>query len=149
MMNGDEVPQREEALLYDQSEGITTRKRKKSLIAGALLIIAGCLSILTWISLATIDVTFIENILTTVPDTTSFPLTPEALKDMFIICGTIGFFLSLITILGGVMAIRKQWWGIAVAGAIIGLFTIGPIFLSSILSLVSLILLITSKSEFL
>ena len=70
------------------------------------------------------------------------------IKDIFVICGSVSFFLSIFTILGGIMAFKKQMWGLALTGGILGLFTIGPLFVSSILSLIGIILVFISKKEF-
>ena len=127
-------------------------KSSKPLIAGIFLIIAGSLSILMWLSLAAIDVSFIETFIlpelgSMAPEYESIVLSAEAIKELFVICGTVGFFLSVFAILGGIMSVRRRMWGFALAGAILGLFTIG-FFASSILSLIALILLVMSKKEF-
>jgi hypothetical protein len=81
-------------------------------------------------------------------DYDTFSLSAESIKDLFIICGTIGFFLSVFSILGGIMSIRKRMWGLALAGGILGLFTIGPIFISSFMSLIAIVLIALSRREF-
>ena len=126
-------------------------KSSKPAIAGIMLMIVGGLSILMWLSLAAMDVSFIKNII--MPEIESMApeyktMSAEMIKQFFVICGTIGFFLSVFAILGGIMSIRRRMWGIALAGGILGLFTIGPIFLSSILALIAIILIATSKKEF-
>ena len=123
------------------------------IIAGILLIISGVLSVVMWMGLASMDVSLIGS--TILPEFESISseygsiaFSEESIKELFVICGSIGFFLSIITILGGIMSIKKQMWGVALAGGILGLFTIGPLFSSSILSLIGLILIIISKNEF-
>jgi len=128
-------------------------KNSKPLIAGILLMIAGGLSILMWLSLAAIDVPFIETFImpeleSMPPEYESFALSAEFIKELFVVCGTVGFFLSIFTILGGIMSVRRQLWGLVLAGGILGLFTIGPVFISSILSLIAIILVATSRNEF-
>ena len=70
------------------------------------------------------------------------------IKELFVICGTVGFFLSVFAILGGIMSVRRQLWGLVLAGGILGLFTIGPVFISSVLSLIAIILVAISRKEF-
>jgi len=130
-----------------------SNKSSKPLITGILLIIAGGLSILMWLSLAAIDVSFIESFImpelgSMPPEYESIALSADMIKELFVICGTIGFFLSVFAILGGIMSLRRQLWGLVLAGGILGLFTIGPVFISSILSLVAIILVATSRKEF-
>ena len=125
----------------------------KSFIAGLLLIIAGFISVIMWIGLATIDIPFIESFI--LPEFQSVSnqytlgdLTSDSIKELLIICGSIGFFFSIFTILGGIMSIKKQMWKLSMLGGIFGILSIGPLFLSSILSTIGFILLIISKKEF-
>jgi len=117
------------------------------------LMIAGCLSIPMWLSLAAIDVSFIESFImpelgSMAPEYESIALSADMIKELFVICGTVGFFLSVFAILGGIMSVRRQLWGLVLAGGILGLFTIGPVFISSILSLIAIILVAISRKEF-
>jgi hypothetical protein len=67
----------------------------------------------------------------------------------FAICGVTEFILAIFTILGGIVALKRKMKTIALIGGILGVFSIGPIFfISSILSLVGLIFIVTSKNEF-
>ncbi|MCK4348930.1 MAG: hypothetical protein KAW47_09970 [Thermoplasmatales archaeon] len=131
----------------------SSNKISKPLIAGILMIIAGALSVLMWVGLASMNVSLIET--TIMPEFESISseygsmtFSAESIKDLFVICGSVGFFLSIFMILGGIMSIKRQMWGLALAGGILGLFTIGPLFVSSALSLIGLILVIISKNEF-
>ena len=128
-------------------------KNSKTTIAGILLVIAGALSILMWIGLASMDISIIETTIMPAFDNLpseydSIAFNSNDIKDIFVICGSVSFFLSIFTVLGGIMAIKKQMWGLALTGGILGLFTIGPLFASSILSLIGLILVFISKKEF-
>jgi hypothetical protein len=115
----------------------------KPLIGGIFLIIAGLLGLLTWASALALDISMIQNVLP--PE---FPYSAEQLQSLLAICGIIGAILSIITLAGGIVAIRRKAWGLAVIGGILGLFTIGLMFLGSILSLIGLIILIISRSDF-
>jgi len=130
-----------------------SNKISKPLIAGILLMISGGLSILMWLLIAAIDVNFIETFImpeleSVAPEYESIVLSAESIKELFVICGTVGFFLSVFSILGGIMSVRRQLWGLVLAGGILGLFTIGPIFISTVLSLIAIILVIISRKEF-
>ena len=72
----------------------------------------------------------------------------EQIETFLSICATIGIILSIFPLLGGILSLKRKMWGIAIVMSIIGLFTIGPIFASSILALVGLILIAISKNEF-
>jgi hypothetical protein len=118
----------------------------KPLIAGILLIIAGFMAILTWLLAFSVDVSSILD--QSMFQAQNITITPEQLQSMVSICATIGVILSIFPLLGGILSIQRKLWGGALAGSIIGLFTIGPVFLSSLLSLISLILLIMAREQF-
>ena len=118
----------------------------KPLIAGILLIIAGIMAILTWFLAFSVDVTSVID--PSMFQAQNMTITPQQLQSMVSICATLGVILSIFPLLGGILSIQKKLWGGALAGSIIGLFTIGPVFLSSLLSLISLILLIISREQF-
>jgi len=46
------------------------------------------------------------------------------------------------------MAVQRKSWGLALAGSILGLFTIGFVFEATVMSLIALILLAISRKEF-
>ncbi|MCU0850687.1 MAG: hypothetical protein MUC80_05345 [Candidatus Thermoplasmatota archaeon] len=115
----------------------------KPLISGIFLIIAGLLGLLTWASALALDISMIQNVLP--PES---PITAEQLQSFLTTCGIIGAILSIFTLAGGIVAMRRKAWGLAVIGGILGLFTIGPMLLGSILSLIGLIILIISRSDF-
>jgi hypothetical protein len=133
--------------LYNSNMNGSSEPKKdlKPLIAGVLLIIAGLMSILTWIAVFSIDYSMID---ISILETQNMTITTEQLQSIMSICATIGIILSIFPLLGGILSIQKKLWGGALAGSIIGLFTVGPIFLSSILSLISLILLIITRNQF-
>jgi len=118
----------------------------KPLIAGILLIISGIMAILTWLLAFSVDISSVID--QSMFQAQNITITPQQLQSMVSICAAIGVILSIFPLLGGILSIQKKLWGGALAGSIIGLFTIGPVFLSSLLSLISLILLIMSKEQF-
>jgi hypothetical protein len=71
------------------------------------------------------------------------------MADLFMICFAILMIFSIISVLGGIFAIKREKFSIAIIGAILGLFSLGPYCLSSIVALIALILLFVSKDEFL
>ena len=118
----------------------------KPLIAGILLILAGVMALIMWIFVFTIDYGMILD--QAMIESQNVTISPEQIQSMMGICATIGALLSIFPIIGGILALQKKLWGGALACSIIGLFIVGPIFISSIFCLVSLILLIISKEQF-
>jgi hypothetical protein len=112
-------------------------------IAGVMLILAGLLGLLTWASALAVDTSMLQNMLP--PNT---PITAEQLQSILLVCGIIGSILSVIALAGGIVALRRKGWGLAIVGSILGLFTVGPYFLASILALIGLILLVISRKDF-
>jgi len=108
--------------------------------AGILLIIAGIIALITWVVAGFI--------LGTVGLGLSMVPGAEGAATILIVCGVIGVILAILTLLGGISALQKKSWNFALAASIIGLFTIGFYFISSILSLIALILIAISKQEF-
>jgi hypothetical protein len=72
----------------------------------------------------------------------------KMLEGVLVACGVIWFIVGLIALIGGVFAIRRRRWGIAVVGGVFGLLTLGPWLIGSILGLIGLILVVISKDEF-
>ena len=123
--------------------GGTSQNSAIPLAAGALLIISGVLGLLTWVIVAFFSA-IIGGAVSMIPAGGA----EDFLAGIFILCGVIGLIFSIMTLLGGIMAIQRKKWGIALSGSILGLLIIGPYFVSSILALVGLILVIVSKQEF-
>ena len=115
------------------------------LIAGILLVIAGLLGIFIWVTASfSIDSSAIESLL----KQSGADISLEQFESILNICTTIGLIISIFPILGGIFSIKRKNWSFCVVMAAIGLFTIGPLFVSSLLSLIGLILIILSKNEF-
>ena len=70
------------------------------------------------------------------------------ISGIFCICGTIEFIFALVMIAGGMAALDRRMWGLALTGSILGLFTIGFFLETSIMSLIALVLLAISRDEF-
>jgi hypothetical protein len=131
-----------------EDENLITNNKRAGLprIAAILLILAGFLSIIMWLSIATLDISIVETLIDAQYD--SMSITAESLKDVFVVCGALGFLFGVFIILGGFMVLKRQVWGIGIAASVVGLFSIGPMFLSSIMCFLALIFLIYSKNEF-
>lgn len=103
---------------------------------GALLIVAGIISITFW------------GFLIAAGSAVASLIPIAGLGTLILICGSIGVIFSLITLIGGVFGIQRKMWGLALTGSILGLFSLGWYFLGSLLSLIGLILIAISKKEF-
>lgn len=131
-----------------QLQSVTT-KSSMPLIAGVILIIAGILSIIFWLSFFSLDVATLEKAV----DISQFKqidpkITPEQVLGFLRTCAIIGCVIAVFPILGGILAIKRKLWGISLACSIIGLFSLGMLFSSSLLSFVAVILLFISRKEF-
>ena len=134
----------EEQIPFEGENPISNNKKVSvPTIAAILLIFAGVLAIITWLSIAALDMSIIETLL----DEQYESITAESLKDTFVVCGALGFFFGVFMILGGIMVLRRQLWRMGIVAAVIGLFSIGPMFLSSFMSFLALIFLIYSKKR--
>lgn len=103
---------------------------------GALLLVAGILGIVQWGWVFAAGATALG---------LGIPI--PGLAEAIAICGAIGIIFSLIALLGGVFAIQRKMWGLAIAGGILGLFTLGFV-IGSILALIGLILVAVARKEF-
>jgi hypothetical protein len=120
-----------------------TNPSSMPLYAGVFLIIAGLLGLFTWSSALALDTSMLQNVLP--PDS---PISIEQLQSLLLTCGIIGCILSIFALAGGIAAVKRKAWGLALIGGILGLFTIGPWLIGSVLSLIGLILVIISKKDF-
>ncbi len=116
------------------------KKTNKSLAAGVLLIIGAVIAILN----AIFNIVIVSSTVSLPEGYTGYSEAVEFLR----VCLLIDIVLAVIAIFGGVMAVKRKAWGVALTGSILGLFTLGPLFISSILSLIALILIAVSKEEF-
>ncbi|HEC89910.1 MAG: hypothetical protein DRN12_01260 [Thermoplasmata archaeon] len=135
-----------EEILIESKTPMESKTSSKPLIAGIFLIIAGILSILTWLSVSLVD-------FSTIIDPTMFQqqgvnLSMQQIESIINICATIAIILAIFPIIGGIFSVTRRKWAVAILGGVLGLFIIGPIFISSILSLIGLILIALSKEEF-
>ena len=99
-------------------------------VGGILSIVSGAFGIiyLGWMIL----MIWMFNFMFTMPQT-QYPMTPEFPQEMFqimaIFYGAMGLIMALIGalgIVGGVFAIKKKHWALALAGAIAGTVTFFP-----------------------
>jgi len=109
------------------------------MIGGIFLIIAAIDGITAWAWLA-----FVASSLTA-----GIPIVGASLAGLFIVCGAIEIIFGILALLGGIMAIRRKMWALALIGGILGLFLLGWLFFeASLFALIGLILVAISRGEF-
>ena len=137
---------------YPDQNQQPTHPSSKPLIAGIFLIIAGLLGILIWSMALAFDPSTIDPLMLQNALPADSPISLEQLQSMLqsilLTCGIIGCILSIFTLVGGIVAVKRKAWGLSIVGGILGLFTIGPFFLGSIMALIGLILVVISRKEF-
>lgn len=119
------------------------------IIAAILLILAGVISIISWVSILSLDIATIEKFI----DISQFQqfnpsITIEEIKGFLTTCSTVGIIIAIFPILGGILSLKKKSWTIAITGSLIGLLTFIPSIFGGVLSFIGLILLILSRKEF-
>ena len=139
----------------DDSVQPFSNKVSKPMIAGILLITVGILASFLWILSFTVDIATIESTIDLSQLQELDPtITPEKIKEFLVICGTIGLVIAIFSVLAGVLALKRKFWRIAIAGGIpqviLGFFTpvYSLLFVVTILTLIALILIAFSKKEF-
>jgi len=117
------------------------------LIAGILLIVAGVASIFGWILFMNTSESILVDLLKQLQEVDP-SYTMENVKNFISVCSLIGIVVSIFPILSGIISVKKKMWGVALAGSIIGLFAIIPLFILIFLPIISMTLLIISRKEF-
>jgi hypothetical protein len=112
-------------------------------IGGVFILISGILGLLTAVYLIWFGNFFISDYLDY-----GYYDDYDIYTTVFLVCGALMLIFSILALLGGVMAMTKKSWGMGIVGGIFALFTIGPLFLASILGLIGLIMVGVSKADF-
>ena len=140
----DNIPS--EDFLNEESE--INEESYKPLISGVLLVIAGVLGILNFAILISADEMILSNYNTTMFSQTGMEITVNDIKNLLQICGIIGIIISIFPILSSILCFRRKLWGFALGSGIIGIFSMGPMFASTVLCIIAVILISMSKNEF-
>ncbi len=119
----------------------------KPLISGILLLIAGILAIMNFSILISANEMILSSYNTTFSQA-GMNITASEVSTFLMICGTIGIIISIFPILSSLLCFKRKLWGFALGSAIIGIFSMGPMFASTVLCIVSVILIAQSKKEF-
>ena len=121
-------------------------KSSRPLIAGILLILASVSSFAIWFLILR-DTSVI---LRSYANNSEFSYNTFSASLNLLI--TIEIIFTFLTLIGGIFAIRRKTWSIAVFGSVVGLFTLGLsisiIPTATVFSLIALTILLISREEF-
>jgi len=127
-------------------------KQKSALpiVGGVLLILSAVIGILMAIGLMviTMQVGGVFGLLPIVLEGLLGTAVGGLIQTILLILAVAGLIISIIVLLGGYFAIGRRHYGMAMLGAVFGLFVLSPYFIASIMSFVALILLAVSHHEF-
>ncbi len=124
-------PWEEQDDIFNDGESVIAHGASGSLVAGGVLaMLAGVLALGQGILYATAS-----------------SIVPYEMTGFMCLCGGIGILFGLGSIAGGVFAVGRKHFGLALLGAILGMLGIGFV-IGFILGLIALLLIATSKSEF-
>ncbi len=129
---------------YGKISGPSRKESKKPMIAGILMIIAFLLALVTAGSLFLID----EDLMADIEDEIDEDIDLDFVETISEVCGILLVVFGIILLVGGICAIKRIYWGVAIGGSIVGIFSLGPMYLGSVFSVIALILLFISKDEF-
>lgn len=127
-------------------------KQKSALpiVGGVLLIVSSVIGILMALGLLMIA-TQVGGVFSLLPiDLTGIVGTSvgNLVQTIMIILAVAGLIISILVLLGGYFAAVRKHFGMAMVGAVFGLFILSPYFIASIMSFVGLILIAVSHHEF-
>jgi len=63
-------------------------------------------------------------------------------------CGVLELFFGMGSLVGGAFAINRKHFHLALVGALVGVLTVGPFFVGSIMSLIAVILVAMGHQDF-
>jgi hypothetical protein len=120
------------------------------IVGGVLLIVSSVIGILMAVGLMMVA-TQVGGVFGLLPiDLTGIIGTAvgDLVQTILLILAVVGLIISILVLLGGYFAAVRKHYGMAMVGAIFGLFILSPYFIASIMSFVGLILLAVSHHEF-
>jgi hypothetical protein len=68
----------------------------------------------------------------------------DLIRGMTTVCGVLMVVFSIVILIGAIQAFRRTGWGIAMTGAVLGLFTV----MGTLFALIAIFILVISKDEF-
>lgn len=122
------------------------KESKKPMIAGVLMIIVFLMAMITASGMFLFDTDALTDI-EEIEEEIGEDLDVELVETAMDVCGALILVFGIVALISALCAIKRIYWGLALLGSILGIFTIGPWFLGSILSIAALILLIMSRDS--
>ena len=123
----------------------TKPRTSKPVIGGTLVILAGILALAMGVFYIVVEPSDLENL--GYSPVSEADLSLSEVVDILGTCGIIEIVIGLIAIVGGAFAIMRKRFGLAIAGAVVGMIGVGFL-VGGLLGLVGLILIAISRSEF-
>lgn len=117
-------------------------KSKKPMIAGVLMIIAFGLAVLGAGEIFILDIEEIED------EFEDEEIGQDLIDTVTNLCGILFLVFGVVLLVGGVFAIKRTRWKVALGASIVGIFSIGPLFMATLFSFIALVLIFLSKDEF-
>jgi hypothetical protein len=109
----------------------------KPIIGGILSIIAGVLGVIIGIVAVAMEALI-----------TVLPVTPEIAARFLWIFGGVPIVLGIVAIIGGIYALLRRRWGLALVGCICSLLCVFPLLPAMILGILAIIFVAIGKREF-
>jgi cation transport ATPase len=132
--------------LLSGKEKDVANQTSKPTFGGIFLMMAGVLGSFSWLEVTLffdqrgIDSLVFERISTNIDI--------ETVLLYIQVCLVIIIIFSILSVIGGLLAIKRKNWRLSVICGFFGLLSIGPFFSSTILAFAALVLIIKSKNEF-
>lgn len=118
------------------------QKSSKPTVGGVLILIAGILALVNGALYLVSDISDLGTI-PTLPE----GFTEDDLEGIMRACGVVMMIFGIMAIPGGVFALRRKHFGLAIAGGVVAMLGVGFSF-GALLGLVGLILVAISRKEF-
>ena len=127
--------------IFSYKEEIKYQSSKPT-FGGIFLMMAGVIGIITWIEAQTMamDPLYLQQL--------GLDISLETFSSFMLICALVGIIFSILSILGGILAIKRKNFLLTMVCGFFGLLVLGSLLSSSILAFVGLALIFISRNEF-
>lgn len=141
-MNPDEVSTQPPFELPGEPQPAVTNRTR---IGGMLLVLAGVIGLLGAGLILTVDITQ-----PSFSQLTDLGFTEDQIRSSILVCAAVEAILSIFPLLAGVFALQRRHKTMALAGGIIGIFSLGPVvfFAPALLSVAGVAFIVLARGEF-
>lgn len=133
--------------IFSQASDKSSSMTSRTTFAGVFLMMSGVLSFISWSNVFYTYEEFLGDALLVIQQFETYG-NIETVTSFLFLFSLIGIIFSILAIIGGIYAIKKKFYFLTFVFSIFGVFTFGPLFFSTILSFISLVLIVVSKKEF-